>query len=110
MAESETDTDAREEDWVIATDPGFPIRPRNINWFLGEDGSFKEVQLTKSESAEWSVWPRLAGHSGEHRLPVFKSNETRGYRDVARAIAMCRDDFGYPGPITLATYRQPTSA
>ena len=38
---------------------------------------------------------------------MFKSDEPRVYRDVARAIAMCRDDFGYFGPITLSTDRQP---
>ena len=30
--------------------------------------------------------------------------------DVARAIAMCRDDFGYFGPITLSTDRQPAGS
>ena len=31
MAERETETDAREEAWVIATNPDFPIRARNVN-------------------------------------------------------------------------------
>ena len=100
MAERETETDAREEAWVIATNPDFPIRARNVNWFLERGGSIKEVRLTESETGEWSVWLRLAGRSGEPRL----------YRDVARAIAMCRDDFGYFGPITLSTDRQPQNA
>ena len=107
MAERETETDAREEAWVIATNPDFPIRARNVNWFLERGGSIKEVRLTESEAGEWSVWLRLAGRSGEHRLAMFKSDEPRVYRDVARAIAMCRDDFGYFGPITLSTDRQP---
>lgn len=108
MAERETQTDAREEAWVIATNPDFPIRARNVNWFLERGGSIKEVRLTESETGEWSVWLRLAGRSGEHRLAMFKSDEPRVYRDVARAIAMCRDDFGYFGPITLSTDRQPS--
>ena len=104
MAERETETDAREEAWVIATNPDFPIRARNVNWFLERGGSIKEVRLTESETGEWSVWLRLAGRSGEHRLAMFKSDEPRVYRDVARAIAMCRDDFGYFGPITLVWF------
>jgi hypothetical protein len=108
MADRETETDARsEEAWVIATNPDFPIRARNVNWFLERGGSIKEVRLTESETGEWSVWLRLTGRSGEHRLAMFKSDEPRVYRDVARAIAMCRDDFGYFGPITLSTDRQP---
>ena len=83
MAERETETDAREEAWVIATNPDFPIRARNVNWFLERGGSIKEVRLTESETGEWSVWLRLAGRSGEH--------------------------FGYFGPITLSTDRQPLS-
>ncbi len=110
MAERETETDAREEAWVIATNPDFPIRARNVNWFLERGGSIKEVRLTESETGEWSVWLRLAGRSGEHRLAMFKSDEPRVYRDVARAIAMCRDDFGYFGPITLSTDRQPAGS
>ena len=43
-------------------------------------------------------------------MAMFKSDEPRVYRDVARAIAMCRDDFGYFGPITLSTDRQPSDA
>lgn len=109
MADHETETDARsEEAWVVATNPDFPIRARNVNWFLERGGSIKEVRLTESEAGEWSVWLRLAGRSGEHRLAMFKSDEPRVYRDVARAIAMCRDDFGYFGPITLSTDRQPS--
>ena len=81
MAERETETDAREEAWVIATNPDFPIRARNVNWFLERGGSIKEVRLTESETGEWSVWLRLAGRSGEHRLAMFKSDEPRLYRD-----------------------------
>ena len=55
MAERETETDAREEAWVIATNPDFPIRARNVNWFLERGGSIKEVRLTESETGEWSV-------------------------------------------------------
>ena len=89
MAERETETDAREEAWVIATTPAVPIRARNVNWFLERGGSIKEVRLTESETGEWSVWLRLAGRSGEHRLAMFKSDEPRVYRDVARAIGYC---------------------
>lgn len=111
MADHETETDTRsEEAWVVATNPDFPIRARNVNWFLERGGAIKEVRLTESEAGEWSVWLRLAGRSGEHRLAMFKSDEPRVYRDVARAIAMCRDDFGYFGPITLSTDRQPSGA
>lgn len=105
------ETDARsEEAWVVATNPDFPIRARNVNWFLERGGTIKEVRLTESEAGEWSVWLRLVGRSGEHRLAMFKSDEPRTYRDVGRAIAMCRDDFGYFGPITLSTDRQPSGA
>ena len=111
MADHETETDARsEEAWVVATNPDFPIRARNVNWFLERGGAIKEVRLTESETGEWSVWLRLAGRSGEHRLAMFKSDAPRVYRDVARAIAMCRDDFAYFGPITLSTDRQPSGA
>ena len=90
MAERETETDAREEAWVIATNPDFPIRARNVNWFLERGGSIKEVRLTESESGEWSVWLRLAGRSGEHRLAMFKSDEPRVYRDVRPLSCACR--------------------
>ena len=99
-----------EEAWVIGANPELAIRARNVSMYLERGGSLKEVRLTESEHGDWSVWLRLAGRSGEHRLAMFKSDEPRVYRDVARAIAMCRDDFGYFGPITLSTDRQPAGS
>lgn len=99
-----------EEAWVIGSNPELAIRARNVNWFLERGGAIKEVRLTESDDGEWSVWLRLAGRAGEHRLSLFKSDEPRLYRDVARAIAMCRDDWGYFGPIILSTDKQPGGA
>jgi len=99
-----------EEAWVVGANPDLLIRARNVSWFLERGGWIKDVRLTESETGEWSVWLRLGGRAGEHRLAMFKSDAPRLYRDVGRAIAMCRDDLGYFGPITLSTDRQPKPA
>ena len=51
-----------------------------------------------------------ASRSGEYRLNIYKSADPKIYRDVGLAIAACRDDFGYFGPITLSTDKQPSGA
>jgi hypothetical protein len=75
-----------EEAWVIGANPELAIRARNVSMYLERGGSLKEVRLTESEHGDWSVWL---------------------YRDVSLAVAACRDDFGYFGPIILSTDRHP---
>jgi hypothetical protein len=104
-----------EEAWVIGANPELAIRARNVSMYLERGGSLKEVRLTESEHGDWSVWLRLAapgcawlrlaGRTGEYRLAKFKSDAPKLYRDVSLAVAACRDDFGYFGPIILSTDR-----
>lgn len=97
-----------EEAWVIGANPELAIRARNVSMYLERGGSLKEVRLTESEHGDWSVWLRLAGRAGEYRLAKFKSDAPKLYRDVSLAVAACRDDFGYFGPIILSTDRHPS--
>jgi hypothetical protein len=107
-AEQDAGDDGRsEEAWVIGANPELAIRARNVSMFLERGGALKEVRLTENDSKEWSVWLRLVGRPGEYRLSKFKSDEPKIYRDVGLAVAACRDDFGYFGPIILSTDRQP---
>jgi hypothetical protein len=76
--------------------------------YLQRGGSLKEVWLTKSEHGACSVCLRLAGRTGQYRLTKFKSEAPKLYRDVSQAVAACRDDFGYFGPIILSTDRHPS--
>ena len=98
-----------EEAWVIGANPELAIRARNVSMYLERGGSLKEVRLTESEHGDWSVWLRLAGRAGEYRLAKFKSDAPKLYRDVGLAVAACRDDFGYFGPIILSTDKQPSA-
>jgi hypothetical protein len=98
-----------EEAWVIGANPELAIRARNVSMYLERGGSLKEVRLTESEHGDWSVWLRLAGRTGEYRLAKFKSDAPKLYRDVSLAVAACRDDFGYFGPIILSTDRHPSA-
>ena len=86
------------------------IRVRNLTNYLKRGGSLKEVRLIEAEDGGWTVWARLASRSGEYRLNIYKSADPKIYRDVGLAIATCRDDFGYFGPITLSTDKQPSGA
>lgn len=56
------------------------------------------------------MWVRLASRPGEHRIDIENTDAPRLYRDVSIAIAVCRDEFGYFGPITLSTEKQPQGA
>jgi len=105
------DDDPREEEaWIMGANPDAAIRVRNLALYLERGGSLKEVRLVESETGGWTVWVRLASRPGEYRLNIYKSDAPKVYRDVGRAIAACRDDFGYYGPITLSTERQPKGA
>jgi len=56
------------------------------------------------------MWVRLARRPGEYRLNLFKSDQPKTYRDLKLAVACCRRDFGYYGPITLSTDKLPDAA
>ena len=86
------------------------IRVRNLNLYLRRGGSLKEVRLIEAEDGGWTMWVRLASRPGEYRLNIYKSDAPKVYRDVSLAIACCREDFGYFGPITLSTDKQPDGA
>ena len=86
------------------------IRVRNLNLYLRRGGALKDVRLIEAEDGGWTVWVRLASRPGEFRLNIYKSDAPKVYRDVGLAIAMCRQDFGYYGPIVLSTDKQPEGA
>ena len=103
--ESESD-----EAWIMGSHADAAIRVRNLNLYLKRGGALKEVRLVESEDGAWTVWVRLASRSGEYRLNIYKSDQPKIYRDVGLAVAACREDFGYFGPITLSTERVPSGA
>ena len=86
------------------------IRVRNLNLYLRRGGSLKEVRLIEADDGGWTMWVRLASRPGEYRLNIYKSDAPKVYRDVSLAIACCRGEFGYFGPITLSTDKQPDGA
>jgi hypothetical protein len=100
--------DPREEEaWIMGANPDAAIRVRNLTLYLNRGGSIKDVRLVEGESGGWTMWVRLASRPGEYRLNIYKSDAPKIYRDVSLAIACVRDDFGYYGPITLSTEKQP---
>lgn len=105
----DTDT-ANGEAWIVGSNPDFAMRVRNLHTYLQRGGSVKEVRLVEGADGGWTMWVRLASRAGEYRLNIYKSDAPKIYRDVALAIAACREDFGYFGPITLSTDRQPNGA
>ena len=84
------------------------IRVRNLNLYLRRGGSLKEVRLIEADDGGWTMWVRLASRPGEFRLNIYKSDAPKVYRDVSLAIACCRGEFGYFGPIILSTDRHPS--
>jgi hypothetical protein len=96
-----------DEAWIMGSHQDAAIRVRNLNLYLRRGGSLKDVRIIEGEDGGWTMWVRLASRPGEFRLNIYKSAAPKVYRDVGLAIAACRDDFGYFGPITLSTDRKP---
>jgi hypothetical protein len=96
-----------DEAWIMGSHRDAAIRVRNLSNYLQRGGSVKDARLIEGEDGGWTVWVRLASRAGEFRLNIYKSDAPKVYRDVGLAIATCRDDFGYFGPITLSTDKQP---
>jgi hypothetical protein len=94
----------------MGANPDAAIRVRNLTLYLNRGGSLKDVRLIEGEDGAWTMWVRLASRAGEFRLNIYKSDAPKVYRDVGLAIAACREDFGYFGPITLSTDKQPQGA
>jgi hypothetical protein len=96
-----------DEAWIMGSHRDAAIRVRNLSNYLQRGGSVKDARLIEGEDGGWTVWVRLASRAGEFRLNIYKSDAPKVYRDVGLAIATCHDDFGYFGPITLSTDKQP---
>lgn len=94
-----------EEAWVTLANPELAIRVRSLAAYLGNGGALKDVRLVEGEDKLWTIYVRLEDRPGEHRVNMFKSDDPKTYRDVARAIDCIRDEFGYDGPVTLVTDR-----
>ncbi|HZK98326.1 MAG TPA: hypothetical protein VFC47_00370 [Caulobacteraceae bacterium] len=105
------DVEARSgEAWIMGSHPDSAIRVRNLTLYLQRGGSLKDVRLVEGEDGGWTMWVRLQTRAGEYRINVYKSDAPKIYRDVGLAIACCRQDFGYFGPITLSTDKLPGGA
>jgi len=92
-----------EEVWIVASNPELKIRVRSLTLYLQHGGSLKDIRLVEGEDGAWTIWVRLASRPGEYRVNRFNSDRPKTYRDVALAVACCREDFGYFGAITLST-------
>ncbi len=101
---------ASDEAWIMGSHPDAAIRVRSLLPYLHHGGSLKDVRIVEGEDGGWSIWVRLASRPGEYRLNIYKSDAPKIYRDVGLAIACCRQDFAYFGPITLSTDRLPAGA
>ncbi len=102
------DVESRSDEvWVAASHPDLAIRLRNLTHYLKHGGSLKEVRLIEGGDGGWSIWVRLASRPGEYRVNIYKSDAPKIYRDVGLAISSCREHFGYFGPITVSTDKQP---
>jgi hypothetical protein len=99
-----------DEAWIMGSHTDAAIRVRNLTLYLKRGGSLKDVRLIEGQDGGWTMWVRLASRPGEFRVNIYKSDAPKIYRDVGLAIASCRDDFGYYGPITLSTDKQPQGA
>jgi hypothetical protein len=99
-----------DEAWIMGSTQEHAIRVRNLSTYLKQGGSLREVRLVEAIDGGWTVWVRLASRPGEYRLNIYKSDQPKIYRDVSLAIATCRKDFGYFGPISVATEKQPGDA
>jgi hypothetical protein len=96
-------SDRDDEVWIAAGNPEHAIRVRSLTAFLQNGGTLKDVRLVQGEDRSWTIYVRLTGRPGEHRVNMFKSDQPKTYRDVDLAVACVQDDFGYFGPITLVT-------
>lgn len=92
-----------DEVWIAASNPEHAIRVRSLTAYLQGGGALKDVRLVQGEDRRWTIYVRLTGRPGEHRVNMFKSDQPKTYRDVALAVACVQDDFGWFGPITLVT-------
>ena len=95
------ETDRADEAWIAAGNPEHAIRVRSLTAYLQNGGALKDVRLVQGEDRLWTIYVRLVGRPGEHRVNMFKSDQAKTYRDVDLAVAFVQDDFGYFGPITL---------
>ena len=80
---------------------------RSLTAYLQNGGGLKDVRLVQGEDRRWTIYVRLNGRPGEHRVNMFKSDQAKTYRDVDLALACVRDDFGYYGAVTLVTELTP---
>ena len=94
----------------MGSHPDAAIRVRNLTLYLKRGGSLRDVRLIEGEDGDWTMWVRLAGRPGEHRLNIYKSDAPKTYRDVSLAVSCCRQEFNYFGPITLLTDKLPGGA
>jgi len=99
-----------EEAWIVTANPEHKIRVRSLTLYLQRGGALTDVRLIEGEDGSWTMWVRLARRPGEYRLNLFKSDQPKTYRDLKLAVACCRRDFGYYGPITLSTDKTPDAA
>lgn len=96
-----------DEAWIVAANSELKIRVRSLTLYLKRGGSLNDIRLVEGADGIWTLWVRLKNRPGEFRVNQFKSDRPRTYKDVALAVACCREDFGYTGPITLVTDRLP---
>jgi hypothetical protein len=96
-----------DEAWIVAANSELKIRVRSLTLYLKRGGALNDIRLVEGEDGIWTLWVRLKNRPGEFRVNQFKSDRPRTYKDVALAIACCREDFGYTGAITLVTERLP---
>jgi len=99
--------DADDEAWIVGATSELKIRLRSLTLYLERGGAVTDVRLVEGADSAWTIWVRLKDRSGEFRLNRFESHHPKSYKDVARAIATCREDFHYPGPITCVTDKVP---
>ena len=96
-----------DEAWIVAANSELKIRVRSLTLYLKRGGALNDMRLVEGADGTWTMWIRLKNRSGEFRVNQFKSDQPRTYKNVALAVACCREDFGYTGPITLVTDRLP---
>lgn len=92
-----------DEAWVVAGNPEHAIRVRSLTAYLQNGGTLKDVRLVQGVDRRWTIYVRMTGRPGEHRVNMFKSDQPKTYRDVDLALGCVQDDFGYFGPVTLVT-------
>ena len=95
------------ETWIVAANSEMKIRLRSLTLYLQRGGALNDIRLIEGADGTWTMWVRLKDRPGEFRLNRFQSEHPKTYKDVALAVASCRRDFHYQGPITLITERIP---